>query len=79
MAEEIVDGPEGEVDDCAHGYRCWNASGDTSEPGTCVAYCDIDGELGPTCNGACIPCSATERGLCLTECGGADCRSRDFC
>jgi hypothetical protein len=74
-----TDKPEGEIDDCADGYRCWNPDGDTTAPGTCVAYCDVEAELGPICDGACVPCSATERGLCMSGCSGDDCRVDDFC
>jgi hypothetical protein len=74
-----TDKPEGEIDDCADGYRCWNPDGDTTAPGTCVAYCDVEAELGPICDGACVPCSATERGLCMSGCVGEDCRVDDFC
>src|SRR5690606_11328204 len=42
-----------EVDTCAHGLRCWNAAGDIKQPGVCVPYCDLTGELGPTCEGTC--------------------------
>jgi hypothetical protein len=74
-----TDGQNGEIDDCADGLRCWNPEGDTTQPGTCVAYCDVEGELGPTCDAACIPCSATERGLCVSGCSGEDCRVDEFC
>jgi hypothetical protein len=76
---EYGESPDEHIDTCAHGYRCWNADGDTTAPGTCVAYCDVEGELGPVCDGSCLPCSATERGLCMTGCSGDDCRVDDFC
>ncbi|WP_146157737.1 hypothetical protein [Enhygromyxa salina] len=74
-----TDSPKGEIDDCADNHRCWNPEGDTTSPGTCVPYCDVEGELGPACDGACIPCSATERGLCVSGCSGEDCRVDEFC
>jgi hypothetical protein len=76
---EYGEGTEAHIDTCARGYRCWNADGNITQPGTCVAYCDVDGELGPACDGACVPCSATERGLCVSGCSGEDCRVDDFC
>ncbi|KIG13375.1 hypothetical protein DB30_08142 [Enhygromyxa salina] len=59
--------------------RCWNPEGHTTEPGTCVPYCDIEGAIGPTCKAACVPCSATERGLCVSGCSGEDCHVGAFC
>ncbi len=70
----------GDVDTCAHGYRCWNPSGDLAAPGTCVPYCDLSGEFGPTCAGTCVRCSSTDEwGLCMTGCSGDACNVDAFC
>ena len=69
----------GDVDTCGKGLRCWNAAGDLSQPGVCVPYCDLSGELGPACDGTCVQCSASERGLCVSGCSGEDCSVDAFC
>ena len=69
----------GDKDTCGQGYRCWNPAGDISQPGTCVAYCDLTGELGPACDGTCVQCSSSERGLCMSGCSGDDCNVDAFC
>lgn len=70
----------GDVDTCGKGLRCWNAAGDLSQPGVCVPYCDLSGELGPACDGTCVQCSSSERGLCVSGCSsGEDCSVDAFC
>jgi hypothetical protein len=68
----------GSVDTCAHGYRCWNPEG-TLDAGVCVPYCDMEGLEGPACDGECVQCSSSERGLCMTDCVGDECNVEDFC
>lgn len=69
----------GHVDTCDRGFRCWNPTGDLSQPGTCVPYCDLTGEFGPACDGTCVQCSGSERGLCVSGCSGEDCNVDAFC
>jgi len=68
----------GTTDTCADGLRCWNPNG-TLDAGTCVPYCDPHGLEGSPCEGECIQCSSSERGLCVTGCSGDDCHVEEFC
>jgi hypothetical protein len=73
--------PEGgDLDTCADTLRCWNPAGDLNAPGTCMQYCDVNGEEGDPCEGTCVPCSSRpDRGLCLPDCSGDDCNVDAFC
>jgi hypothetical protein len=71
-------GYTGIIDTCADGLRCWNPNG-TLDAGTCVPYCDPKGVEGNPCEGECIQCSSSERGLCVTGCSGDDCHVEEFC
>jgi hypothetical protein len=82
---ESPDGPGeaceyvGDADTCLDRYRCWNPAGDTTQPGVCVPYCDLNDAVDP-CAGACVRCSSSDRwGLCMTDCTGEACNVDVFC